>query len=129
VSKRRSNVATIEGVTLGMITAADRFARAWEHTGDGKGMGPIDPQVERARIQRGDGLGVQLLAQERAITAAAVHRIGTEAAGIASPLVHWVVIDGGGLREWETRMSWRNGTARGILLAALLRMADAYECA
>lgn len=124
---RRSNVAGIEGVTEEMAKAAEAFVRAWEHLCEGCGMGPMDLDAEKPRGRHGDGLGVVLLPQERAMSAAEVHRIGTQAAGIVgSALVHWVAIDGRGLRAWEQAQGWRNGRAADALRGALSAMADAY---
>lgn len=128
-ARRQQALEKIDGVTKSMLVAAEKFAIAYEHMCEGKGLGPIDPQSDRAVMIR-DGLGVQLLPQERAITSAERHRIGEQAMGLAAyGLVFHVVIAGGGLREWERIARWRNGTARPVLLAALSRLADAYGCA
>ena len=113
-------------------TAAAIYRRAVEHCEAGRSMGPMDPGVDRVQeARRGDGLGVALLPQERALSAAEWHRRGVQAMGLAASegVVHWVVIAGLPLAEYDDIRRWRRHTARLQLLAAMDRLAEAYGCA
>ena len=71
------------------------------------------------------------MAQERALSAADWHRRGVQAMGLAASqgVVHWVVVAGLPLTEYDVVRRWRRHTAVGQLIAALERLADAYGCA
>jgi hypothetical protein len=127
VARRADPLGRVDGCTPGMRAAAALFRRAYEHVDAGRGMGPIDPGREQ-RHTRGDGLGVTLLQQERAMTAAEWHRRGVQAMGLAASqgVVHWVVVRGGTLADYDEVRRWRRHTARVQLLAALARLADEY---
>ena len=129
VARRADPLARVEGATTGMRAAAALYRRAYEHVDAGRGMGPIDAGSERSG--RGDGLGVALLPQERALSASEWYRRGTQAMGLSASqgVVQWVVIAGLPLVEYDDVRRWRRHTARGQLLAALERLADAYGCA
>jgi hypothetical protein len=129
VARRADPLARVEGCTMGMRVAAALYRRAYEHVDAGRGMGPIDAGSERAG--RGDGLGVALLPQERALTASEWYRRGTQAMGLSASqgVVQWVVIAGLPLVEYDDVRRWRKGTGKEHLLAALDRLAGAYGCA
>src|SRR4051812_40710794 len=70
-AKRADPLNRVDGATTGMRVAAAIYRQALEHVGDGRGMGPMPWAAERVQeTRRGDGLGVALLPQERAISAA-----------------------------------------------------------
>ena len=96
----------------------------------GIGMGPMDADVERVQEARpGDAPGVALLAQERAYTASVWHTRGTQAIGLeAAGVVHWVVIEGLGLLDYDAGRGWREGGGKRLLLPALARLAKEYGC-
>lgn len=131
VAHRVSHLAVMDDVTDAMIKAADILITACEHCEAGKGLGPIDAGADRVQEHRaGDGLGVQLLAQERAITSAARIRRGTQAMGITgSAVVMDVAIVGLPLGVVDKKMRWRNGMGKRVLVAALNALAAEYECA
>jgi hypothetical protein len=131
VAKRASPVPRMDGVTRGMHLAAERFVKAVEHMDAGLGMGPMQAGAERVQEpRRGDALGVSLLPQERALSAAQAHAVGAAAIGQAAYPVVWdVVVVGMTLAAYDAKRRWREGTARGLLFPALERLAEAYECA
>lgn len=113
-------------------TAAAIYRQAVEHVEAGRGMGPMPWAADRVQEgRRGDGLGVALLPQEAALSAAEWHRRGVQAMGLEASegVVDWVVIRGGTLADYDEVRRWRKGTARGHLLAALDRLAEAYGVA
>jgi hypothetical protein len=111
-------------------TAAALFRQAWEHVQAGRGMGPMDFGTDRVQeAKRGDGMGVHLLPQERALSSAEWHRRGTQAIGAAAVVVHWVVIEGNSLGSYDDARQWRKGRGNMELLAALDRLAVAYNLA
>jgi hypothetical protein len=130
IARRADPLGRVEDCTPEMRAAAALFRRAYEHVEAGRGMGPIDPGREN-RHMRGDGLDVRLLPQEQAMSAAEWHRRGVQAMGLAvsQGVVHWVVLRGGTLADYDNVRRWRRHTARVQLLAALERLAEAYGCA
>lgn len=131
-ARRADPLGRVEGCTAGMRVAAAIYRQAWEHCQAGLGMGPMPYAADRVQEhRRGDGLGVALLAQERAISAATWHRRGVQAMGLVASqgVVQWVVIMGGTLADYDDVRRWRKGTASAHMVAALERLADAYQCA
>lgn len=131
-ARRADPLARIAGCTDAMRVAAALYRRAWEHCEAGRGLGPIDPGAERVQeARRGEGLGVALLPQEAALSAAEWHRRGVQAMGLAASqgVVNWVVIRGGTLAHYDEVRRWREGRGCAELLAALDRLAVAYGCA
>lgn len=128
---RRASPLPIAAATPGMRVAAERFVKYFEHMEAGIGLGASETGAERVQEPRsGDPLSVALLPQERALSAAARYGMGAEAIGPAAmPVVVWVVLAGAGLRAFERRHQMRNGAAAPVLLAAMGRLAEAYECA
>jgi hypothetical protein len=128
-ARRADPLNRVEDCTDEMRTAAAIYRQAVEHCQSGRGMGPMPWAVDRVQEgRRGDGLGVSLLAQERAISAAEWHRRGVQAMGLAASqgVVHWVVIAGLPLTEYDTVRRWQRHTSRGQLLAALERLVGEY---
>ena len=112
-------------------TAAAIYRQAVEHVEAGRGMGPMPWASDRVQeARRGDGLGVALLPQEAALSAAEWHRRGVQAMGVAASegVVNWVVLRGGSLADYDEMRRWRRHTARDQLVAALERLAAAYNC-
>ncbi len=131
-ARRANPLDRIAEATPGHKLAALIYRQAVEHTADGRGMGPMPWAADRVQeARRGDGLGVALLPQERALSAAEWHRRGVQAMGLAAAegVVNWVVIRGGTLADYDEVRRWRRHTARGQLLAALDRLAEAYGVA
>jgi len=133
---KRARVAdpldAIASITPGQKMAARIYRQARQQCDAGQGMGPLPYAVDRVQEHRvGDGLGVKLLPQERAISAAAWHRRGQEAMGLAATegVVNWVVMRGLPLSRYDEVRRWRRHTARRQLLAALDRAAEAYGVA
>lgn len=129
--RRREAWEGIKGLTKGMHEAALAYRQAWEHLSDGRGMGPMSWGADRVAEIRHDGLGVALLPQERALSAAEWHRRGKQAMGLAASegVVNWVVLRGGSLADYDEMRRWRKGTSCMQLVAALERLAAAYNCA
>jgi len=128
-ARRADPLNRIEDCTDEMRTAAAIYRQAVEHCESGRGMGPMPWAVDRVQeSRRGDGLGVSLLAQERALSAADWHRRGVQAMGLAASqgVVHWVVIAGLPLTEYDAVRRWQRHTSRGQLLAALERLVGEY---
>lgn len=125
-----SPLARMSAVTPGMLVAATRFATYFEHMEAGIGLGAPETAAERVQEpRRGDGLGVALLPQERALAAAARYGQGCEAIGVAAmPVVAWVVLAGASLESYAKRHRMRETAASRALVAALERLAEAYEC-
>lgn len=131
-ARRADPLNRVDGCTSGMRTAASIYRQAVEHIEAGRGMGPLPYAGDRVQEhRRGDGLGVELMAQERALSAADWHRRGVQAMGLAASqgVVHWVVVAGLPLASYDETRKWRKGTACGQMLAALERLAGAYGCA
>ena len=131
-ARRADPLNRVDGCTAGMRTAAAIYRQAVEHIEAGRGMGPLPYASDGVQEhRRGDGPGVELLAQERALAAADWHRRGVPARGLAASqgVVHWVVVAGLPLTEYDVVRRWRRHTAVGQLIAALERLADAYGCA
>lgn len=131
-ARRADPLDRVADATPGHKLAASIFRQAVEHTVAGRGMGPMPWAADRVQEgRRGDGLGVSLLPQERALSAAEWHRRGVQAMGLAAAegVVNWVVIRGGTLADYDEVRRWRRHTARGQLLAALDRLAEAYGVA
>ena len=132
VARRADPLNRVDGCTAGMRTAAAIYRQAVEHMEAGRGMGPMPHAADRVQEhRRGDGVGVELLHQERALSAADWHRKGVVAMGLAASqgVVHWVVVRGCGLAHYDEVRRWRKGTAKGQMLPALERLAEAYGCA
>ena len=130
--RRADPLNRVVGATQGMRLAALIYRQAHEHTEAGRGMGPMPWAAERVQEhRRGDGLGVALLAQERAVSAATWCRRGVDAMGMAASqgVVNWVVIRGLPLDAYDSTRKWRKGRARSEIIAALGRLEDAYKCA
>lgn len=125
--RRREAWEGVKGLTPGMHQAALAYRQAWEHLSAGRGMGPMPWGADRVG---GTGIGVALLAQERGLSAAAVHTRGVQAMGLAASqgVVNWVVLRGGSLADYDEMRRWRRHTSREQLLAALERLAAAYNC-
>lgn len=131
-ARRADPLNRIADCTDAHRTAAALYRRAVEHVEAGRGMGPMDAGTERVQeTRRGDGLGVALLAQERALSAAEWHRRGVQAMGLAASqgVVNWVVVRGGALSAYDAVRKWREGRGKDELLAALDRLAGAYGLA
>jgi hypothetical protein len=131
-ARRADPLNRVDGATDGMRVAALIYCQAVENCVAGRGMGPMPWAADRVQdLRRGDALGVSLLAQERALSAAEWHRRGRQAMGLAASdgVVHWVVIAGLPLDAYDATRKWRRHTAREQLLAALDRLAMAYGCA
>ena len=131
-ARRVDPLDRVADATASHKVAAAIYRQAYEHTADGRGMGPMPWAADRVQeARRGDGLGVALLPQERALSAAEWHRRGVQAMGLAAAegVVNWVVIRGGSLADYDEVRRWRKGSARGHLLAALDRLAEAYGVA
>lgn len=129
-ARRADPLDRVADVTAGMRTAAAIYRQAVEHTADGRGMGPMQWAADRVSEIRHDGLSVALLPQERALSAAEWHRRGVQAMGFAASdgVVNWVVLRGGSLADYDEMRRWRRHTARDQLVAALERLAAAYNC-
>ncbi|CAB4147503.1 hypothetical protein UFOVP504_30 [uncultured Caudovirales phage] len=128
-ARRADPLNRVEDCTDEMRTAAAIYRQAVEHCESGRGMGPMPWAVDRVQEgRRGDGLGVSLLAQERALSAAEWHRRGVQAMGLQASqgVVHWVVIAGLPLTEYDAVRRWQRHTSRGQLLAALERLVKGY---
>lgn len=131
-ARRADPLNRVADCTEGMKVAAALYRRAIEHVEAGRGMGPMPWAAERVQEpRRGDGLGVTLLPQEAALSAAEWHRRGVQAMGLAASqgVVHWVVVAGLPLATYDETRKWRKGTACEQMLAALERLAEAYGCA
>ena len=120
----------IAAVTTGMRLAASIYRQAVEHVGAGRGMGPMPWAADRVQEHRRGSEGPALLPQERAASAALWHRRGSQAMGLAAAegVVHWVVIAGLPLGEYDKVRRWREGTGCAHLVAALTRLAKEYGC-
>jgi hypothetical protein len=130
-ARRADPLNRVDDCTAGMRVAALIYRQAIEHVEAGRGMGPMPWAADRVQeLRRGDALGVTLLPQERALSAAEWHRRGVQAMGLAASqgVVNWVVVRGLPLGEYDATRKWRKGTACGHLLAALDRLSDAYGC-
>lgn len=113
-------------------TAAAIYRQAVEHVEAGRGMGPMPWAADRVQEgRRGDGLGVALLPQESALSAAEWHRRGVQAMGLAASqgVVNWVVVRGLPVTSYDEVRRWMRHTAVKQLVAALDRLAGAYGCA
>jgi hypothetical protein len=130
-ARRADPLDRVADVTPGMRTAAAIYRRAVEHVEAGRGLGPMPWAADRVSEIRPDGLGVALLPQERALSAAEWHRRGVQAMGLAASegAVNWVVLRGGSLADYDAMRRWRKGTSAGQLVAALARLTVAYNCA
>lgn len=128
--RRREAWEGVKGLTPGMHQAALAYRQAWEHLSAGRGLGPMPWAADRVADLRHDGLGVTLLPQERALSSSEWHRRGVQAMGLAASqgVVNWVVLRGGSLADYDEMRRWRRHTAREQLLAALERLAAAYNC-
>lgn len=104
--------------------AAVIYRQAWEHTGAGRGMGPL-PWGRDVPSGRG---GEMLPPQMRALSAAVLYRRGVQAAGmIASEgVLAWVVLAGRSLATYDADRRQREGRGRVELVAALERMSKEY---
>jgi hypothetical protein len=130
-ARRADPLNRVDGCTSGMKVAALIYRQAIEHVEAGRGMGPMPWAADRVQeLRRGDALGVTLLPQERALSAAEWHRRGVQAMGLAASqgVVNWVVVRGLPLTEYDVVRKWQRHTARGMLLAALGRLAGEYGC-
>lgn len=129
-ARRADPLDRVANVTPGMRTAAAIYRRAFEHVDAGRGLGPMPWAADQVSEIRPDGLGVALLPQERALSAAEWHRRGVQAMGLAASegVVNWVVLRGGSLADYDEMRRWRRHTARDQLVAALERLATAYNC-
>ena len=127
-ARRADPLARVDGCTAAMRMAAATYRQAVEHIEAGRGMGPMPWASDRVQEhRRGDGLGVELMAQERALSAADWHRRGVQAMGLAAAgVVDWVVIAGRSLGEYDATRRWRKGSARMQLFGALGRLTTAY---
>lgn len=131
-ARRADPLSRVDGCTDAMRTAAAIYRQAVEHSIAGRGMGPLPWAADRVQeARRGDGLGVVLLPQERAVTAAEWYRRGVQAMGLAASqgVVQWVVIRGATLASYDRQRRWREGTGCAEMLAALGRLAEEYRCA
>jgi len=130
-ARRADPLNRVDGCTAGMRTAAAIYRQSVEHIEAGRGMGPLPYASDGVQEhRRGDGTGVELMAQERALSAADWHRRGVQAMGLAASqgVVHWVVVAGLPLASYDETRKWRKGTGCGQMLAALERLAGAYKC-
>jgi len=120
----------ILAVTTGMRLAASIYRQAVEHVGAGRGMGPLPWAADRVEEHRRGIEGPALLPQERAASAAWWHRRGSQAMGLAAAegVVHWVVIAGLRLRDYDAVRRWRDGTGCVQLVVALGQLAKEYGC-
>lgn len=123
--RRREAWEGVNGITQGMHQAAMAFRQAAEHCQCGKGMGPMPWGGDTGR-----STGARLLAQERALSAAAIYRRGVQAMGLqaSQSVVQWVVLDGRSLTAYDRRQRWRKGRGAEQLVAALERMAREFGC-
>jgi hypothetical protein len=131
-ARRADPLNRVDGATDGMRVAALIYRQAVEHCETGRGMGPMPWAADRVQeLRRGDALGVTLLPQERALSAAEWHRRGVQAMGLAASqgVVNWVVVRGLPLTAYDATRKWREGRGKLELLAALDRLAGAYGCA
>lgn len=126
--RRREAWEGVKGLTKGMHEAALAYRQAWEHLCDGRGMGPMPWGAERVG---GMGSGAFLLAQERALSAAAVHTRGVQAMGLSASqgVVQWVVIEGRPVEAFDVARQRRKGLGSAELIEALGKAAEAYGCA
>jgi hypothetical protein len=125
--RRREAWEGINGLTRGMHLAALAYRQAWEHCQAGKAMGPMPWGGERQGFA---AFGARLLPQERAVSAATVHRVGVQAMGLAASqgVVQWVVIQGRGVEAFDVERQRRKGVASAELVAALERLAKELGC-
>jgi hypothetical protein len=131
-ARRADPLNRVDDCTAGMRVAALIYRQAIEHVEAGRGMGPMPWAADRVQeLRRGDALGVTLLPQERALSAAEWHRRGVQAMGLAASqgVVNWVVVRGLPLTAYDATRKWREGRGKLELLAALDRLAGAYGCA
>ena len=124
--KRRRRADPLDRLTLppGCKSAAQVFRQSYEHCAAGRGMGPLPWGREH-----GSHGGEALPAQLRALSAAQWHRRGVQALGLAAAqgVVHWVVIAGLPLCDYDALRAWREGRGRAELEAALLRLVEEYQ--
>ena len=118
----------INGITVGMHYAAIAYRQAWMHLKNGSPMGPMPWGADRVS---GMSSGPFLFPQERALSASDMHTRGVQAMGLVASqgVVHWVVIAGKPVMDFDVRWHRRRGTASAELVAALERVAVAYGCA
>jgi hypothetical protein len=131
-ARRADPLNRVEGCTDGMKVAALIYRTSIQHCDAGLGQGPMPWAADRVQEMRhGDGMGVTLLPQERAVSAATWHRRGVQAMGLAASqgVVNWVVVRGLPLTAYDATRKWREGRGKLELLAALDRLAVAYGCA
>lgn len=129
-ARRADPLNRIAECTDGHRMAAAIYRQALEHVEAGRGMGPMPWAADRVQeARRGDGLGVALLPQESALSAAEWHRRGVQAMGLAASqgVVNWVVVRGLPLAVYDETRRWRKGTACGQLVDALERLAVEYR--
>ena len=121
-ARRADPLASIDGVTPSMRSAAAIFAQACEHVEAGRGMGPMPWAADR--VSRGGGV---MLAQERALSAAEWRRRGADAMGVrCEQVVVAVCVVGMTLTAYDAMMRWRRHGARAVLLAGLTVLAEEY---
>ena len=107
--------------------AALIYRQAVQHIAAGIGMGPM-PWARERDGGGSFGLAVNMLPQERALSAADWYRKGVQAMGLAAAegVVHWVVIAELPLANYDAMRKWRKGRGRAELIAALERLAIAF---
>ena len=125
---RRADPLDAIDMTPGQRQAARIYRQAYEHADAGRGMGPLPYGRDSAFSSTG---GVWLAPQERALSAADWLRRGYQAIGLAASqgVVHWVVIVGHPLHEYDGIRKWRRGTASAQLKSALERLSEEYGTA
>ena len=127
-ARRADPLSRVDGCTDAMRVAAAIYRQATEHVECGRGMGPMPWAAERVHEgRRGDGLGVALLPQERALSAAEWRRRGVDAMGARCVhVVDAVCVAGVSLLAYDAFMRWRKGGGRAVLLAGLTVLAEEY---
>lgn len=130
-ARRAPRLRGMAGVTDGMLIAIGRFEAYMEHVEAGVGLGAPDMAADRVQEPTpGEAHGVALLPQERALGAAARYGQGVEAIGMqAMPIVAWVALAGMPVTQFARHHRMRRARASAMLVAALERLAEAYECA
>lgn len=113
-----------------LAQAAIVYRQAVQHIAAGIGMGPM-PWAREREHGGSSGVAVELLPQERALSAADCHRKGVQAMGMAAAegVVHWVVIAERPLADYDATRKWRKGRGMAELIAALERLAMALGIA
>ena len=127
---RRADPLTRLNLPASSTQAALVYRQAVQHIAAGIGMGPMPWARERER-GGSSGVAVEMLPQERALSAADCHRKGVQAMGLAAAggVVNWVVIAERPLADYDATRKWRKGRGMVELIVALERLAMAFGIA